>query len=151
MHMYADFYGRLKRLSVAKNGGLQVLSSVTMWLFCRVKLGGLGRVEVREGAFREGREQFERLNVEKKTVHGFSIKDDQSSLKLWDAQVHSRVFYQYESKDGGRWQQGHWTWVEISRGQIIKMSVRLPGNGLEVKIVNLELNISKEMEIGHIL
>ena len=31
------------------------------------------------------------------------------------------------------------------------MSVRLPGNGLEVKIVNLELNVSKEMEIGHIL
>ena len=62
---------------------------------------------MREGAFREGREQFERLNVEKKTVHGFSIKDDQSSLRLWDAQAHSRVFYQYESKDGGRWQQGH--------------------------------------------
>ena len=31
------------------------------------------------------------------------------------------------------------------------MSVRLPGNGLEVKIVNLALNISKETEIGHIL
>ena len=41
--------------------------------------------------------------------------------------------------------------MEIARGQIIKMSVRLQSNGLEVKIVNLELNISKEMETGHIL
>ena len=41
--------------------------------------------------------------------------------------------------------------MAIARGQIINMSVRLPSNGLEVKIVNLELNISKEMETGHIL
>ena len=103
--MYTGFYGRLKRLSVAKNGGLEVLPSVTMWLFCRVKLGGLGRVEVREGAFRKGEEQFERFSVQQKTVCGFSTEDDQSASRLRDAQIPPRAFYQCKSKDGGQWQQ----------------------------------------------
>ena len=62
-------------------------------------------MEVREGAFRKGGEQFERFSVEKKTVCGFSIEDDQSASRLWDAQAHPRAFYQCKSKDGGQWQQ----------------------------------------------
>lgn len=62
-------------------------------------------MEVRQGAFRKGGEQFERFSVEKKTVHCFSIKDDQSAPRLRDAQVHPGAFYQCKSKDGGQWQE----------------------------------------------